>query len=97
MSVLRRINQTIGDLLFGKWNEVKEGDAEIFNLIDKAEILLRSNPKDGIRYLTEAEKEYNKRGYNFKINCRINEVVSGYINRYLPKIIKPISSPSIVM
>ncbi|MBW2969205.1 hypothetical protein KY314_03750 [Candidatus Woesearchaeota archaeon] len=83
MSFIRKINQTVGDLLFSKWNETKKGDNEILHLIDKAEIVLKFYPKEGIRYLKDAEEKYKERGYNFEICCAINKVTKMYIQEYL--------------
>ena len=57
-------------------------ESKIFNLLDEAELLLGQNPEKGVQLLSEADTFYCIRGYNFEVECRINDVCFFYLREY---------------
>ena len=69
--------------IFSRIKQKKQLEEKILNLIYNAEECMNSNLKLGIQYLKQANKDYKKLSYNFKINCKINEVCFAYADKYL--------------
>ena len=56
-------------------------EIQIFKLLGQAELLLDSDPEQGIQIFRQADKLYLWRGYDFEIECQINDVCFSYIDK----------------
>jgi len=64
-------------------NQVLEKD--IFKLLNGAELLLELKPELGISLLRQANGLYIWRGYDFKVECRMNDIFLSYVGKYPTK------------
>ena len=67
--------------IFSRIKQKKHLEKRVLDLIHNAKECMDSNLKLGIQYLKQANKDYKKLGYNFKINCEINEVCFAYSDK----------------
>ncbi len=69
--------------LLEELNQVLEND--IFKILAKAELLLESDPELGVQLCDTANGLYRWRGYDFKVECRMNDVFLFYMKNYSVK------------
>ncbi len=69
--------------IFRKIKQKRILEKRISDLINNAEECIDSNLKLGIQYLKQANNNYPKLGYNFEINCRLNNVCLAYAEKLL--------------
>ena len=60
----KRLNNQINQIL----------EQDIFKLLNEAELLLEINSRLGLYSLRQADGLYILRGYDFNVECRINDV-----------------------
>jgi len=73
-------------------NQVLEND--IFKLLNHAEFLLNINPKKGIELFRQADSLYLWKGYDFKTECRVNDVCFSYMKKYPSVCFPNLNSPN---
>ncbi len=72
------------NIFFKKRKQNIQLEDKILRFIDKAESLKDSNLDLGIRFLRQADRLYERRGYVFIIESRINGVCLSYMDKYPP-------------
>jgi hypothetical protein len=82
MELLKKLLRRKQEKPLQELNDVLE--IEIFKLLNGAELLLEPNPELGIQFCDQANGLYRWRGYDFKIECRINDVFLSYMKSYSP-------------
>lgn len=57
---------------------------KVYRFIYRAEKVIDSDPRLALRFLYQANRLYDtKIGFDFDINCRINDACFAYIGKYL--------------
>ena len=82
MGILKKLYSQKKEKPLQELNRVLEKD--IFKLLDEAESLLNLDHKRGTKLLQRADRLYDLRGYDFKVECRINNVCFSYMEKYPP-------------
>ena len=57
-------------------------EKDIFKLLAQAELLLELEPELGIQLLCRADGLYYWGGYDFEVECRINDVCFSYMREH---------------
>ena len=78
MELLKKLHRRKEETLSQELKDVLE--IEIFKLLGQSELLLNSDPEQGIQIFRQSDRLYRWRGYDIKIECQINAVYRSYLN-----------------